>query len=101
MIEEGELARFIGSLEHDGVQPECRSEPVGIRPAEISPVVEESDAEGTFPRFDNELEGARVEPLLPLIDESIYRFFRECAVMFLPQLELDLQAPLLSHAHHL
>src|SRR5262245_46951670 len=92
VIQQGKLAWLVWSLEHDGVEPECVDKPFGICRVQASILIEQSDALCAFTRFDDELDGARIEPFLPLFNPYGNRVVGETAVVFLAKFHLNVEA---------
>src|SRR5262245_45725248 len=91
MIQQGKLARFVWGFEHDGVEPERLDKPVRVCGIQLSFLIEQSDAQCTFPGFDDELERTGIEPFLPLVNPRRKRPVVEPPVMLLSQLHLNVE----------
>jgi hypothetical protein len=92
MIQEGKLAWLVRRFEHDCVEPERIDKPLCICGVQPSVLIEESDSSRAFSRFDDQLDRSGVEPFLPLVDPRSERPVAEPAVMFLPELHLNIEA---------
>ena len=68
VIQQGKLARLVRGFEHDRIEPERLDKPVCKRGIQVSIVVEQSDSLRAFSCFDDQLDGTRVEPVLPLFN---------------------------------
>ena len=92
IIQQGKLAWLVRGFEHDCVESEGTHEPLCIRGIQLSIVVEQSYSLCAFPCFNNELDGARIEPFLSLVNPPRERAVVEPAVMFLAELHLNIEA---------
>ena len=97
VIQQGKLAWLVGSFEHYGVKAERLCETIRIGAVEISGIVKQSHSFRALPRFHDQLERARIEPPLSLLDQLSYAIIGKRAVMFLPKLELNIEATLGGH----
>src|SRR6185437_3556600 len=97
VVEQGELARLVGRLEHHGVHAECLDEPVGHGGVERAVRAKDADARRALARLDHELARARVEPAAAAIDQVVDDAIGERAAVLLAQLELELEAALAGH----
>ncbi len=99
-IEERELARLVGGLELDRLQPELGRAPFGEPLVEPTVVVEQADAAGALAPLDDDLHRAGLRPLPGLRDRFGEAGFRERSRVLLAHLVFDLEATLLRHRHH-
>src|SRR5579883_3486505 len=99
VVEEGELAWLGGRFVSYDVQAELAGEPVRQGVVERAMIVEEAHALGALSGFDDEFEGAGVEPALSLFEQLVDGRGREGAGVFLAELELDIEAALAGHGH--
>jgi len=99
VIDQRELAKLVRSFEGHSVQAERCGNTIRQGAVEITIVIEEADASGRFPRLDDELDGAGIEPAVSLGDKLLHHICSEGAVVFLAQLELHFQATLLRHVY--
>ena len=70
VVQEGELAGFVGRLEHENFMTESIDEAVGICGIEVSVLVEEPDSAGALTSFDYQLQSSGVP------DRSAHRWSR-------------------------
>ena len=68
MIQQGKLAWLVRGFEHYGVEPECMDKPVCVCRIQVSILIKESDSLCALSGFDDELDRARIEPFLPLVN---------------------------------
>src|SRR5262245_63218506 len=98
MIEKGELARLVGRLEHQRLEPEGAREAIRQRAVQAPLLVEQPDAAGALPSLDDQLAGPGVEPPLPPLDQLRHPLARERPTVLLAQLELHLETARVNHA---
>src|SRR5437868_9754749 len=100
VVQEGELAGFVGRLEHENFMTESIDEAVGICGIEVSVLVEEPDSAGALTSFDYQLQGSSIEPAASLIDQRIDGLVVECACVLLSQFELSVEAEFVGHSYY-
>src|SRR5215467_12440908 len=99
MIQQGKLAWLVWGFEHDCLEPECIDKPVGICGIQVSRLIEQSDALRAFPGLDDQFDCASVEPFPSLVNPLRERLIAEPAVMFFPELHLNVEPAALC-GHH-
>src|SRR6185295_19067235 len=83
VVEQRELARLVGRLEHHGVLAEGLDEAVGHGGVEGAIGAKDADARRALARLDDELARARVEPAATAIDQVIDDAIGERAAVLL------------------
>src|SRR5262249_39358471 len=92
VIQQGKLAWLVGRFEDNGLKSERRNKPVCVCRIQVAILMEQPDSPRAFPGFDDELQGAGVEPLLALVDPRRERLIAEPPVVFLAELHLHIEA---------
>src|SRR5262245_4520986 len=91
VIQQGKLARLVRGFEHDRIEPERLDKSICKCRVLVSILVEQSDSLRAFSCFDDQLDGTRVEPVLPLFNPRRKRPLAEPAVVFLAKLHLHVE----------
>jgi hypothetical protein len=92
VFQQSKLAGLVRRFEHDGLEPELLYKALRESGIQISILIKQPDSPGTFSRFDDELDCARIEPLLTTVDPGIKRLFVESPVMFLAEFHLHVES---------
>lgn len=99
VVKKCELVRLGRCLKNNRRKTKLLNEPLGKSKVQLSIFVEETDALRTLPGLDYELSCSGIEPSLALLEQLAYCVTGEGTSMFLSQLELDLEPPLVRHTH--
>ena len=99
VVKKCELVRLGRCLKNNRRKTKRLNEPIGKSKVQLSIFVEETDALRTLPGLDYELSCSGIEPSLALLEQLAYCVTGEGTSMFLSQLELDLEPPLVRHSH--
>src|SRR5262249_32863095 len=83
---------LVGGFEHDCVKSERIDKPVCIGRIQVSILIENPDSQCAFTSFDDELNRARIEPFLPLVNPRRERAGAEPPVVFFSNLHLNIEA---------
>jgi len=99
MIQKGELTCLVRGFEHYRLEPENINKPVCVVRIQISILIKESNSFCAFSGFDNELNRARIEPFLTLINPLGKGLVVKTAVVLLAKFHLNIEptAPCRSH----
>ena len=92
---------LLGASNRATSRPNASANRSAVAGDEVATLVEAADADRALPGLDDDLAGAGVEPLATLGDQPRHDVRAEGTVVLLPELELDLQAPVPRHAHDL
>src|SRR5437588_12809906 len=91
MIEKRELAGLVWRFKQDPVETECLCETISKGAPQIPFIIKQAYTFCAFTSFHHELQGAGIQPSMPLLDPIPERCFGEWAVVFFTKLELNIE----------
>src|ERR1700751_3161938 len=99
VVEQGKLAWLFGRFEPHRVEAEALGKPVCEGAVKIPVVIKQTHTTCTLSGFHNQLRGARIEPVVALLNQRVHHAIAEFPGVFFAELELNFEAALMRQAN--